>query len=330
MSLIHKLTDGHSRGLLPRAHLDDKGSYSAVKNLPELVNDAFSLVIVISLVLLVLVTFFTVFFAVKYRRKKNPVPHEVKEPLILEITWTVIPTILVLIMFWAGWVNFVPLRRIPENAMPVKVNARMWSWQFEYENGRTSPTLNVPLGRPVKLLLHSSDVIHSFYIPEFRIKEDVVPGMENFLWINADREGEFDIFCAEYCGRGHSGMISKVVVMSSGAFHEWYEKKEEKHAAAGELSGPALMEKHGCLDCHSIDGSALVGPTFKGLFGRSQIVVTGGREMSMIADEAYIRKSILHPSDEVVKGYPDIMPSFEEDMNEEEISAVIGYLKGLK
>lgn len=330
-SLFHKLVDNINPDLVPLSHLENKGAYSSVQNLATLVNDAFYLVLIISVVLLTLVTFFMVYFAVRYRRKKNPVPREVKEPLLLEITWTVIPTILVLIMFYVGWINFVPLRRAPQGAMPVQVTARMWSWQFEYENGLKSPTLNVPAGKAIKLLLNSKDVIHSLFIPDFRIKEDVVPGLENYLWLNAEKEGEFDIFCAEYCGRGHSSMSSKVIVMAKKEFHEWYEREEEVHEIPGVPHEAAeLIEDNGCLDCHSMDGSANVGPTFKGLFGRKEIILSKGKKAEIIVDESYIRKSILHPAADIVEGYPDVMPSYDGELSDKELNAVIEYVKGLK
>jgi cytochrome c oxidase subunit 2 len=314
--------------LIPLSHLEDKGTYSSVENLPELVNHAFFLVLIISVILLVLVTFFMVYFAVRYRRKQNPSPKEIKESLALEITWTVIPLVLVLIMFYVGWINFVPLRRTPEDAMHVNVKARMWSWQFEYENGLKSPVLRVPRGKAIKLLLTSSDVIHSLFIPKMRIKEDVVPGMENFLWINTDREGEFDIYCAEYCGQGHSSMTSKVVVLSEEKFEAWYEAVGEKGTIGNETV--ELLEDNGCLDCHSTDGSKIAGPTFKGIYGRKTIVVADGKEREIVTDELYLKRSILYPNDEIVKGYPGIMPSFEGEIPDEEVNSIIQYLKTLK
>lgn len=326
--LLEKIIHLIHRGLLPLSHIEDKGSYSSVQNLPELVNDAFFLVLIISVILLALVTFFMVYFAVRYRWKKNPAPEEVKEPLALEITWTVIPLILVLVMFYVGWINFVPLRRTPADAMHVNVKARMWSWQFEYENGLKSPVLRVPAGKAVKLLLTSSDVIHSLFIPQLRIKEDVVPGMENFLWITTDREGEFEIYCAEYCGQGHSLMNSKVVVLSEEAFEAWYEAVEEKGEI--ELETVQLLEDNGCLDCHSTDGSQSVGPTFKSIYGRKTIVIASGKEREIVADELYLKRSILYPNAEIVKGYSGIMPSFEGEITEASLNSIIQYLKTLK
>jgi cytochrome c oxidase subunit 2 len=330
-NIFPDLVDRLSPSFDPHLHVADKGSFSSVPDLASKVNDSFLLILVISIVLLALVTFFMVFFAVKYRKKKSPASADVRESLVLEIAWTVIPTILVFIMFYVGWENFVPMRHAPDNAMTVRVSARMWSWEFEYDNGLRSKELFVPQDRSVKLLITSGDVIHSLFIPDFRLKEDAVPGMETSLWFFSDRTGEFNIFCAEYCGQGHSSMNSKVIVMQKDDFKEWYAKGEVKDKKREVLSSALeLLEDNGCLDCHSTDGSDLVGPTFKKIYGKTSILITEGKEREVNTDEAYLRRSILRPEADIVKGYPeDIMPSFEEDLNEEEISAIIQYLKGL-
>lgn len=330
LPIIMKFLDRISPYILPRAHIENKGDYSTVPNLTELVNDAFFLIIIISVVLLILITSVMVYLAVRYRRKINPVAHEVKESLVLEIVWTMVPTVLVFIMFYVGWVNFVPLRKIPQNAMQVSVISRMWSWQFIYENGLKSSTLKVPVGKPVKLTITSDDVLHSLFIPEFRIKEDAVPGMETFLWFSSDREGEFNIFCAEFCGQGHSDMISKVIVMSDQDFHAWYDSTgEKKRGAVAGLSATGLLEDNSCLDCHSTDGPVIVGPTFSGIYKRKTIVITNDKEREIIADENYLINSILFPDADITKGYPDVMPSFEGNLSGEEITLIIEYLKSL-
>ncbi len=332
LQLIFHMIDKSNLLIIPFAHIADKGSYSTVPHLAEKVNSAFLLVLIISVVLLVLVTSFMVYFAVKYRASKNPVAQNVKEPLMLEIAWTVIPTILVSIIFYVGWSNFVSMREVPENAMPVKVNSRMWSWQFVYENGRKSDALIVPAGTPVKLNMTSDDVIHSLFIPDFKIKEDLVPGLETTLWFSADEPGEHIILCAEYCGTGHSAMTSKVIVMDKNEFQEWYELEEKGHEMlpGADLDIAELLEDNGCLDCHSTDGSEIVGPTFKGIYGRNTIVVSDNKELEIIIDEEYLKKSILDPEADVVKGYPDVMPSFEGEVSQKEIEMIIQYLKSIK
>jgi cytochrome c oxidase subunit 2 len=240
---VTNLIDTVNSFTLPAVHLSNKGSFSSVSNLADRVHQSFFLILVISVVLLTLVTFFMIFFVFRYRQKKNPSPGEVKEPLLLEITWTVIPTILVFIMFYVGWKNFVPLRTAPENAMPVKVTARMWSWQFEYANGKKSSILRIPLKQPVKLFMTSDDVIHSLFIPDFKIKEDAVPGMETTLWIISNERGEHDIFCAEYCGKGHSSMNSKVIVVTGEEFNSWYTITEGSSMTMAVLNVTALTEQ---------------------------------------------------------------------------------------
>jgi len=201
----------------------------------------------------------------------------------------------------------------------------MWSWHFEYKNGKQSDELNVPVGKAVQLILTSGDVIHSLYIPAFRIKEDAVPGMKTHLWFKADRTGAYDIFCTEYCGTGHSHMITKLFVMSGEDFNKWYASAE---APEKKGRGMKLLQEKGCLGCHSTDGTKKIGPTFKGLFGRQEIVITDGKERKISVDEDYIRKSVLQPAADIVKGYPNIMPKVP--VTEDELGAVIETLEELK
>jgi len=305
--------------------------FSKISNMAGEVNNSFLPILVISLILLTLVTLFMVYFAFRYRKKRSPEATNVKESLLIEITWTVIPTILVLVMFYFGWKNFEPMRKPPDNAMEVKVRARMWSWQFEYENGHKSPHLNVPLGKPVKLMLTSDDVIHSLYIPSFKVKEDAVPGMETMLWFIPNVAGKFSIFCAEYCGQGHSSMNTFVSVMAETEFDAWYQSASdlEKEDTAP-LPIAELLNESGCLDCHSTDGEVLIGPTFQGIYGRESVVITEGKERIIIVDDKYIKKSLERPQADVVKGYDDIMPSFEGEFSDREIESIIQYLKNLK
>ncbi|MBI4849147.1 MAG: cytochrome c oxidase subunit II [Nitrospirae bacterium] len=293
------------------------------------VDNVMFFIVGISVFMLVLVTFLMIFFLVKYNRKKNPVAENIEGNLKLEIIWTVIPTILVLAMFYYGWIGFKIMRNPPRDAMPVKVTARMWSWSFAYENGQKSDELNVPLNRPVKLIIISEDVIHSLFIPAFRIKEDAVPGMETYLWFNPDKIGTYDLFCSEYCGVGHHSMISKVNVMSQGDFSRWYAKKEEAAAPKGR-DALAIMKKNACLDCHTTDGTVEIGPSFKGIFGKKEKVITNGREREVVVDEEYLKRSLIEPDADVVKGFDAIMPSQKGALTDEEISVIIEYIKDLK
>ena len=296
-------------------------------------DNVFLFLLVISVVLLIGITFTMIYFVFKYNRKKNPTPANIESHLLLEITWIVIPTALVLAMFYYGWSGFKLMRTVPEGAMTVKATGRMWSWQFEYDNGMKSGELKVPLGKPVRLLITSQDVLHSLFIPAYRIKEDAVPGMETHLWFLPDKAGEFDLFCSEYCGVDHSSMVSKVIVTEEDDFNAWYREAGKTAKGAGgdaESQGHELLEEKGCLDCHTVDGSIEIGPSFKGIFGRTVLVTSRGKEREVIADESYIKNSILHPEADIVKGFDNIMPSQEGNMSEEEVNEIILYLKDLK
>jgi cytochrome c oxidase subunit 2 len=295
----------------------------------EVVDQVFFYLLAITVFLLSLITFLMVYFVIRYRKRRNPQPSDIHENIWLEIIWTVVPTLLVLAMFYYGLTGFNFLKKAPADSIKVKVIARQWSWLFEYENGVKSAELKVPLGKPVKLSLTSQDVIHGFYAPAFRIKQDVVPGMTNTLWFQPTELGIFDVFCTQYCGLQHANMVTKIVVLPVEEFNQWVQKgREEIEVAKGKSHGTQLLQEKGCLACHSIDGTPRVGPTLKGLFGKTVTVMTNGKERNIVADEAYLRKSILEPNADVVKGFPPIMPL--EKMTEDEIKEVIQTLKELK
>jgi cytochrome c oxidase subunit 2 len=289
------------------------------------VDSAFIFIVAVSVALLCIVTFFMILFLIKYNKKKHPQHENVKESAALEIIWTVIPTILVLLMFYFGWVDFEYLRNPPPDAMHVNVIARQWSWLFKYSDGKQSDVLRVPIGKPIELIMTSEDVIHSLFIPAYRIKEDCVPGMKTHLWFKADEMGSYDIFCTEYCGVGHSHMLSKVIVMSDKDFEKWYREAEVQGT---EAKGLKLLKEKGCLGCHTIDGTEKVGPTFKGIFGEKVLVVTNGKTRELVINEKYLKRSILKPQADIVKGYPPVMPVIS--LTDEELNAVIDYLKNLK
>jgi cytochrome c oxidase subunit 2 len=295
----------------------------------EVVNQVFFYILAITVFLLALITFLMVYFVIRYHRKRSPQPAEIKENTWLEIIWTVVPTLLVLTMFYYGLTGFNFLKRAPQDAMKVKVIARQWSWLFEYENGLRSTELKVPVGKPIKLLLTSQDVIHSFYAPAFRIKQDVVPGMVNSLWFQSTEVGEFDVLCSQYCGLQHAKMLTKIVVLPEEEFKKWYQTGKEMEAKLPP-SGTQLFQERGCKACHSIDGTPGLGPTLKGLFGKTVTVLTDGKERKLVADEAYLRKSILEPNADIVKGFPPIMPPLKGLLTDQEIDALVSYLKGLK
>jgi cytochrome c oxidase subunit II len=289
------------------------------------VEDAFLFIAACGVVLLAIVTVCMVVFLIKYNRKRHPRPEHVKENALLEVVWTVIPTILVIFMFYFGWVDFDYIRNAPKDAMRIHVTARQWSWLFTYDNGRQYDLLTVPVGKPVKLLMTSADVLHCLFIPAYRIKEDCVPGMTTHLWFTANETGTYDIFCTEYCGVGHSHMRAKLVVRPAADFQKWYSAAPGKETSD---LGPTLLKAKGCLSCHTLDGKAMVGPTFKGLLGRKETVVESDGEKEIIVDEAFIKNHILNPRSATVKGFPPIMPAIP--MRDEELAAIVAYLETLK
>jgi len=290
----------------------------------EAIDPVFIFIFGASLVLLLGIAATMVFFVVRYRRSRSPEPtSQVEGNVWLEIVWTGLPCVLVMAMFFYGWSGYLALRNVPKGAMEVTATARMWSWSFTYPNGKISSKLYVAVNKPVKVELVSSDVIHGFYLPAFRVKRDVVPGMKNYAWFVAAKPGSYDLFCSQYCGTGHSAMITTVEALPEAEFTAWLAQK----AVAGEHPGRGLLEKHGCLGCHTLDGKPGVGPTFKGLWGRSEIVLTNGRERHITVNEPYLRRSLLEPNADVVKGFQPIMPSFNGMLKEDEIKAIIDYFR---
>ena len=316
-------------------------------NLSNPADETFFFILGISLTLLALNTGVMIYFVFRYSRKRHPQAEEVKENTPLEIIWTVIPTILVLAIFYVGWKGFVYMRTAPPDAMVVKVTARQWSWTFDYANGKETNVLKVPVRTPIKLLITSADVLHSLFIPAYHIKEDCVPGMQTHLWFLPDQLGSYDLFCTEYCGLGHSSMITKVDVMTQADFDAWYAGKREEetggNAAVGKAGpkpsgqaealarkGAELFQTKGCSACHTVDGTPKIGPTFKGVFGKKEAVIHDGKEREIVVDEAFVRQTLLHPGIDRVKGFPPIMPSQQGQLTDTEIDAIIEYLKTLK
>lgn len=312
--------------------------FSGNSNFVQGVDTAFLVIIGISLLFLVAITSFMLYSVIRYNKKRNPKSEYIDGSTKLEIIWTVIPTILVLGMFYFGYSAYAPMRKAPEDAMRIKVNARMWAFSFEYANGKVSDTLYVPSGKPVYLDMVSYDVIHSFYIPSFRVKEDIVPGKKNFVWFQSDKEGKYDLFCTEYCGLRHSFMITAVRVMNPDEYQEWY-GNESVVAPNQDLSpeeiaaveGLDILKRNACTSCHSTDGIKIVGPTFKGILGHTvNVTREDGSTAQVVIDEEYIKRSIWQPNAEVVEGYPKgVMQSYEQSISAEDIQKIIAYFKSL-
>jgi cytochrome c oxidase subunit II len=262
-------------------------------------------------------------FAIKYRRgSKASRATPPVDRLLLEIAWTAVPLVIVIfVFFWSAKV-YVEAATPPQNALEIYGVGRQWMWKFQHPAGtREINELHVPVGHPMKVVLASEDVIHSFFVPAFRVKMDVVPGRYTTVWFEATEPGTYHLFCTEYCGTGHSQMIGKVVAMDPADYQAWLEGGPNE----GTLSerGAELFQQLGCQSCHQEQAGAR-GPTIKGLFNSTVQLADGG---TVVADEAYIRESILRPMAKVVHGYKPVMPTYEGQISEEGIAQIIAYIK---
>lgn len=311
--------------------------FSGTSNFVEGVDTAFLLIIGISAFFFIGITIVLLMFMYRYSRKRNPVPTQIHGSNTLEIIWTIIPLILALLMFFYGWTGYTPMRKVPADAMRIKTVARMWNFSFEYENGRVTDTLYVPIDKAVRLDLVAVDVIHSLFIPSFRVKEDMVPGKDSYMWFIAQREGTFDLFCTEYCGLRHSYMYTSVRVLPKEEFDAWYNDSTlalpglaEGEAPPADLPGLAVLRKNGCIACHSLDGSKIVGPSFKDSWGKTETVVEKGIERQVIIDEEYFTTSVYEPDAQIVKGYSKgMMQTYKGMINDEEMQQIIEFVKSI-
>jgi cytochrome c oxidase subunit 2 len=295
-------------------------------------------------------------FAVKYRASQPGLRTKyITGNHLLEAAWIAVPTVLLMVIFVWGFSVYHGMTAAPSDAYEIKVIAKQWVWQFQYDNGKTtSSDLYVPLNKPVRLLMTSEDVLHSFFVPNFRIKQDVVPGMYTGVWFEARVPGKHQIFCAEYCGTSHSGMLGKVVVLDPQQWKDWNAGKklgpipnagseltqadidEWKSQGGGQSTitplslvaqGKSHFETKGCTSCHTVDGTSKIGPSLKGIFG-SQVALNDGSLVK--ADENYLRESIELPSAKLVRGYQPLMPTFKGVLNASELNALVAYIKSLK
>lgn len=270
----------------------------------------------------------------RYRRK-SPLQRALSQKahnFWLESTWTFLPFIYLAVLFVWGFEQFMDIYVIPHDAKDLHVIGQKWQWSVDYPKEEINiagvgATIAVPVGEPIKLTMSSQDVIHSFYIPNLRIKQDVLPGRYTTLWFKADKEGEYPIFCAEYCGDLHSNMLAKLKVVPVADFTAWV---EEQKGADQEMPLPALGEKLynklGCVACHSIDGTIKLAPSFKGIYGKKEELTDG---TFVTVNDDYIRQSILNPQKQVTKGFAPIMPTFQGRVSERDILGLIAYIKSL-
>lgn len=299
----------------------------AASTLAPQVDHVYAFTLGVSVFFSVLVAALVVVFCVRFRRQRHG---DVVEPRPstgtsrFEYIWIAALTVLFLSMFGWAAIVFARIREVPADAMQIRVLAKQWMWKFQYQNGRrTIDELVVPIDRPVKLLMTSQDVIHSLFVPAFRVKQDVLPFRYTMLWFQATRSGRFHLFCAEYCGTDHSRMIGWVNVLSQPAFERWLEQVPGE--TMPELSGAELFARFGCATCH-VNGRGLA-PALSNLFGSTVLLSDG---TTVIADESYIRESLLDPNARIVAGFNPIMPSFHTSLTEAQVDALIAYIEGMR
>jgi cytochrome c oxidase subunit 2 len=308
-----------SAALDPRFHLLPADAAVSATRLDNLALCMLLLTGAVALGVFVLMTVFAVRYRAGAQVDRSAAPSTGRS---LEIAWTVIPLLLFLGVYAWGAIDYVALYRPPARATPVFVVAKQWMWKAEHRNGRREVgELHLPLGTPVRMVMTSQDVIHSFFVPAFRIKQDVVPGRYTSISFTPSRAGEYDLFCAEYCGTDHAMMRGRVVVMPPAEFARWLTEGPRQPGMAAR--GFALYRSYGCSGCHDA-GSSVHAPSLTGLLGR-RVHLADGRELT--ADEAYVRDSILVPGKDVVAGHAPIMPSFAGQIGEEDILAIIEYIR---
>jgi cytochrome c oxidase subunit 2 len=316
--------------------MDNLLAFGAASGQAARIDNVFLLILVIGVFFFFLTQGMLIYFAVKYRRRlpgrDNETPTITGSPLF-EFLWVLIPSLVVVAIFYYGWRVYTDQRIPVAGATEVYVNARQWMYEIKYPDGRTAINeIRVPAGKPVKFILSAADVLHGFYLPDFRVKMDMIPGRVTTLWVQPDRPGSYQIYCTVYCGTGHSNMLARLIVMPPREYAEWVEHGGREGGEGGEheslvVRGERILRNAGCLNCHAVDGKGKIGPNFRGLYG-SQVPLEGGK--SVTADEEYLRESIVDPGSKVVKGFPNVMPTFKTTLSKEDIDAVTAYLKTLK
>jgi cytochrome c oxidase subunit II len=271
------------------------------------------------------IAIFLIYFTLRYRRLRDrDLPPQIRLNIPVEVTWIVVPLFLFMGMFAYGAKLYFDMEIPPRDAIELYAVGKQWMWKVQHSEGqREINELHVPLNQPIKITLTSQDVIHSFFIPAFRIKQDVLPNRYTTLWFRATQEGTFHLFCAEYCGTKHSGMIGTVFVLKPQDYQRWL----ERGGAEGSLSslGEKVFHQYGCANCHHFDGHG-TGPNLQNLYMRLVQITDNG---TATADAGYIRESILHPRAKIVLGFTDVMPTFEGQISEDEIVQLIAYIRAI-
>jgi cytochrome c oxidase subunit 2 len=280
----------------------------------------------VSVIFTVLIFLAVLYFAIKYRRGSMADRSGPGAPHSLEPWFIAVPFVIVMVIFFWGSSLYFSISRPPAGALEIYVTGRQWMWKMQHPSGvREINELHVPLGRPVRLIMVSEDVIHSFFVPAFRVKMDVLPGRYTGVWFEATKLGEFRLFCTEYCGTKHSGMIGRVVVMEPSRYEAWL-TGGGGIAGSPVTAGEALFQRYGCAGCHR-PGAQPQGPLLQDLYG-TQVQLASGE--TVLADDQYLRESILQPQSKIVAGYPPVMPTFQNLLGEAQLQQLLAYIKSLK
>ena len=288
------------------------------------VDALFVFLVVLSTLMSVAIFTMIFVFAVRFRKRPGVHAEQIEGSTPLELTWSIVPLGIFMMIFTWGAVIYFQERTPPQGATEVYVVAKQWMWKLQHQEGqREINELHIPVGQDVKMIMTSQDVIHSFYVPAFRIKQDVLPGRYTTAWFHATKPGTYHLFCAEYCGTQHSGMIGQVVVMEPAQYESWL----SGGGATGSLAdnGQAIFQQLGCSTCHRSDTQGR-GPNLVGVFGKP-VQLEDGR--TVMADENYVRESILSPAAKIVAGFKPIMPTFQGMVSEEQLNALVAYVKSL-
>jgi cytochrome c oxidase subunit II len=314
------LSAAHAQSFMPTAATD-----TAVK-----VDNLYSFLLISSFISCVILIGGMIYFVYKYRRRSaNDKTPRITHNNFLEFLWSFIPLVLFMVIFAWGWKVYHELREMPKDGMEIHVFGKQWAWEIQYKSGvATSNLIVVPVDTDIKLIMTSKDVLHSFYVPSFRIKQDVVPGRYTTLWFKSNKLGEFHIFCAEYCGTSHSGMLGTIKVVPREDYDKWLEEESKFSTLPLAERGAKLFQIKACASCHSVaDKTVKVGPALFQRFGQVESTDSG----DIPFNEDYVRESVLNPNAKIVKGFnPNVMPSFQGQLNEAELLALIEYIKGLK
>lgn len=295
------------------------------------VDKLFMFLVYMSIFFFTLVAGLVIWSVIRYRRKPGRKTPHITDHLGLELTWSIIPLIIVMGVFFWGFRNYIQSQVAPNEALEITVTAKKWVWSFEYPDGtRTLNEVHLPVNKPVRFIMTSEDVIHDFYVPDMRVKMDIVPNRYTEVWFQPTVEGFHQLTCAEYCGKGHSDMRGKIIVDSPEKYQKWVEEGGDEWKTMSPMAyGQLLYESKGCSTCHSLDGTRIQGggPSWKGIFGRPEKMNDGKEYM---VDANYLRESMMVPSAKVVAGYDNIMPVFQGLLREREISALIQFIKAQK